>query len=142
MRLMKAVPILLLCAGMLTMGCSRDAWLGAAAGAAAVGAGIAGYQYVQGDLEGVLDGDLGEVYDASRAALVERGYTITEQDLQASEATIEATGMAPGEEDEQDVTIHLEENGEVAGTQISIRYGIFGDEARSAALLEAIQARV
>lgn len=130
---------LMLIASVSTIGCSRNAWLGAAGGAAAVGAGIAGYQYLEGDLEADLDSDLEDVFDASREALVANGYNITDQDLQANEASIEATGMAPDGE-EKDVNVSLEETG--AGTSVQIRFGVFGDEEASAQLLQDIRSRV
>lgn len=99
--------------------------IGAAATAAAGGA-----VYVKGQLKETLDGRVVDVHHAARQALNETGVMIT-TDLQDDFAGQLEGQMADGTKvwvDTERVTSST--------TQISIRVGYMGDQARSAELLE------
>jgi hypothetical protein len=128
-RILRAMGVVvtgvsLACAG----GCVALA-VGAAAGAGA-------YAYHAGKLTATLDGSLDESYEASRAALKSLEFTETSAAKDAFEGRIVAK-MA----DNTDVKVGLEKKGEAA-TEITIRIGTFGDEAKSTAILADIRKRL
>lgn len=123
---------------LVLCGCSaRQFWattgiLGAgAAGAAAV-------YYARGDLEADLPRGLGSVFEVSLRVLQERGYRIAHRELNDDNAAIEAR-LADGEQ--EDIRINLRSRG-LRATHLSIRVGIFGNEALSHAILDDIEGRL
>ena len=101
---------------------------------AAVGAGAAGtVAYVKGDLEVLEAKSLDDVYAASKKALAElelsviqdnkdkMGATLTSRDSQDKKVTVKLTAVTD------------------ASTEISIRFGTFGDEAKSAMVYNKIK---
>ena len=101
---------------------------------AAVGAGAAGtVAYVKGDLEVVESKDLDTVYAATKKALADlelnaiqdnkdkMGATLVSRDSQDKKVTIKLTAVT----DES--------------TEISVRFGTFGDEAKSAMVYSKIK---
>ncbi len=135
------LKILLLAACILAFPGCRGLWTALGITAAA-GVGAAAVYYAMGDLETDFDDDLDDLYSATVDALEERGYTIdaTETELRTDEADVEATIPAVGDEDERDVSVHLERDG--AKTSMSIRVGLVGDEKLSRAILDSIEAEL
>lgn len=108
---------------------------------AAAGAGVAAVYYVKGDLAVDQDDDIYRVHRAALSTMERRGYRVTTNDVNETAGHIEAVIPARGEDDEQKVTIKLERKEENL-TNLSIRIGIFGDEALSRAILDDIQSRI
>ena len=125
----------------LAVGCSTRQVLTTLGVGAAVGAGVAGVYYVKGDLESNHDNNIGEVHRASMSTMQSRGYTVTQNDLDAAAGRIDAEIPAVGTDKARDLTIKLTRK-ERDLTHISIRVGIFGDEALSQAILDDIEARL
>ena len=101
---------------------------------AAVGAGAAGtVAYVKGDLEATEPSKLDVVYEATKKALKDLELSITSDTKDALSATVVAR-------DAQDkrATVKLSAVTENS-TRISIRFGTFGDEAKSTMVYSKIK---
>ncbi|HOR29383.1 MAG TPA: DUF3568 family protein [Candidatus Sumerlaeota bacterium] len=131
-----AICLLIPC---LVAGCSwRGFWTGVGL-AGAAGAGAAAVYYAKGDLEADLDDDLAHVHKAAHRTLLERGYDVKENELDALEGRLVAD--IPGLDDEKNRSVKiLTERTASALTHISIRVGTFGDEDLSRAILDDIGA--
>jgi hypothetical protein len=106
----------------------------ATVGLAGVAAGgVAGYYYVKGDLEAERDKDIKAVHKAAQKGLVDKGYKIDSQTVDAVEGRIEASKGG----DDKKVIVKTKKLGS-GNTHISIRVGTFGDEALSKDILAAI----
>lgn len=113
--------------------------LGASSGClavAAAGAGAGTYAYLSGSLEKTLEAPIERVHGAALAAVEDLGYTTTEQTRDALESRITAR-----QADDTRVRITLEGQSENL-TKTTIRIGVFGNEAQSLRLLEAIESRL
>jgi hypothetical protein len=102
--------------------------------AAVVGVGAVGtVAYLKGDLEAVAPQHIDEVYAATKKALDQFGYAVTKDKKDAISAEITAR-------DSQDkkATIKLSTT-EDRATKLSIRFGTFGNEARSRLLYDKIR---
>lgn len=102
---------------------------GAAAGAGAVA-------YAQGELSSPQAASLDTTWEATRTALRDMRYTITEQEKGERRASLTARGP-----DEEKVTIGLEAKSSNV-TEIRIRVGMFGDETVSRQILAEIEKRL
>ncbi len=101
----------------------------AAAGAAAVGT----YAYVKGDLERTVQHTTREVVDATEKAFHAMDLVLISKN--ASGVDGEVIGKTA---DNTNVRVKVDSVGENA-SKISIRFGTFGDEAKSRALMEEIE---
>lgn len=140
MQIVMSRTLIVLMLGLTTIACtSRGFWTGAGiAGAAAAGA--AAIYYARGDLEADLEYEIEEVHKASLAELKERGYDINREYVGATEGEIEAEKIV-AEGDEEDLTIKTNRLTSER-THISVRVGVFGDEAQSRAILDGILKRL
>jgi len=104
---------------------------------AAVGAGAAGtVAYVKGDLEVIESKDLDTVYDATKKALADL-------ELNAIQDNKDKMGATLVSRDSQDkkVTVRLTAVTDTS-TEISVRFGTFGDEAKSAMVYNKIKENI
>lgn len=113
-------------------GCSWKQVLATVGLAGVAAGGVAGYYYLEGDLEADIDEDLDKVYDATLKALDEEGWDVEDKDKDDDEAKI------VGEKDDEKVTITMEEKDDDE-THMKIRVGTFGDEDASKDILDAIE---
>lgn len=119
-----------------TTGCTTKQMLATVGIGAAVGAGAAGVMYAKGDLEAEFDQDLKTVYKAADRTVRQRDYSVKESKLDSDKALVHAE--IPGKDDnERTLKINLKKDGDK--THISIRVGIFGDEALSKSILDDIE---
>ena len=107
--------------------------VGCAALVVGAGAGAGTYAYVTGKLTATLDAPLDKAFDATKAGLADLKFSITHDshDALVGQST---SRMSDGTE----VNIDLKNTG-TNSTQITIRVGVFGDEAKSTAILDAIK---
>jgi hypothetical protein len=108
-----------------------------ASGCFVVAAGAAGagtVAYVRGELDATVGGDLGRVADASDRALEQVQFVKVSEKRDVFSVVI----VARTAEDKK-VEIRLTREGD-ALTKVRIRIGLFGDEERSRAVLERLQA--
>jgi len=115
--------ILLFCVPVAVGGCV----------AAAIGAGAGTVAYIRGDLETIEPASLSKVYIASGKAVQKLELNVISRQKDELSATIEVR-------DAQDkkITIKLKATAENA-TKISIRIGLFGDEAKSRMIYNKIK---
>lgn len=101
---------------------------------AAVGAGAAGtVAYVKGDLEVVESKNLDAIYAASKKALADLELGI----IQDNKDKIGATLVSRDSQDKK-ITITLKAVSDQS-TEISVRYGTFGSEAKSSMIYNKIK---
>lgn len=125
-RLQSVAPVLLL--GGLLLATQTGCVAVAAAGAAAGGIG-----YAKGDLEGYVNAPLSRSVAACNAALTRLKYSKIKEESDAMEATIIArTG------DDTKITIKMKQLADKT-TEISVRYGVFGDQPMSQVLMTEIR---
>ncbi len=133
-----------ICALLLTVavtGCSMREVLTTVGVGAAVAGGVATVYYFKGDLEADFENDIDSVYNASVLAMEKRGYTVTGKNIGVTSGRIEANIPAEGAENKHDLIIKLDRV-EKNLSHISIRVGVFGDEALSREILDDIEARL
>jgi hypothetical protein len=106
-----------------------------AAGAGA-GAGVATYAYLDGELKAPVEAPLDATYAAAQKAVRELEYRVKSETKDANDAQIVAEKATDTE-----VEIRLERWGDKA-TRVSIRVGVFGDEAESLMILDRIKAKL
>ncbi len=99
----------------------------------AAGAAAGGVGYVRGDLEGYVNAPLTKALAACNAALVRAKYPKINEDASATSATVIARTV-----DDTKVTIRLKQVTE-STTEISIRFGVFGDQQLSQVLMTDIR---
>lgn len=129
------VLVMILMVPTLLVGCSWRAFWTTLGLVGAAGAGAATVYYLQGRLKGKVDEDLKRTYEASLAAVEERGWSIGDARIGMNDARIQ--GRTAGPEDES-YTINMTPD-EAGGTEVSIRIGTIGDEAVSQSLFYDIQ---
>ena len=101
---------------------------------AAVGAGAAGtVAYVKGDLEAVEAKKLDTVYDATKKALEQLELSVSVDTKDKISATIIARDSS-----DKKITVKLSAATEDS-TNISIRFGAFGNETKSGMVLDKIK---
>ncbi|HBG62385.1 MAG: hypothetical protein A2Y03_08685 [Omnitrophica WOR_2 bacterium GWF2_38_59] len=108
----------------MTAGC-LPLFLGAAAGAGGLG-------YARGTLEQAFDRPVKDIYEASLAGLKERGLIVKDDEIENHLAKIYFEF-----EDGKNGTIVVKAFTEKS-SKIIIRVGVFGDEARSNMILNAV----
>lgn len=113
-------------------GCTWKQVLGTVGLAGVAGGAVAGYYYVEGDLEAEVEDDIDDVFDATIKALEDEDWDIEEDDLD------DDTGKIVAEKGDDKVTIRLKEEDDDE-TKLSIRVGTFGDEEKSEEILDAIE---
>lgn len=116
-------------------GCSWKQVLGTVGLAGVAAGGVAGYYYLEGDLEADIDENIDDVYEATLKALDDEGWDIEDEDLDDEDGRIVA------EKGDDKVTIKLKEKDDDE-THVSIRVGTFGDEEKSEDILDAIADRL
>ncbi|HUT37487.1 MAG TPA: DUF3568 family protein [Planctomycetota bacterium] len=117
-------------AGLLSAGCTLMLFgAGAAAGAGAVA-------YLQGELKANQDAPLAKALKAAEAAVKEMQYSVTERTEGVDRCRILAKGAG-----DKRIEVNLRKLTPKA-TEIGIRVGVFGDEALSRQILQAIQKRL
>ena len=99
-------------------------------------AGAGGFAYVEGDLEKNVDESLKTAHKASLAGLKDLKMFIVKDELKLDSSVIKAQNS-----DGKDITINIKALTEHA-SKIRVRVGIFGDEAESVKVLNAIQRRM
>jgi hypothetical protein len=129
-----------LAVGVFAAGCNRTGLLIGAATVATAGA-AGGYFYAKGDLEGDLDKDLDKVYGAASRSVIEEGFNVERQELTDINAVVEARGMDRSDQKEKKITVKLR-RAESGATHVSIRVGVFGDEALSRRIMQGIEKRL
>lgn len=114
------------------------AGLGTGCVALAVGAaaGVGTYAYVEGQMKTTLEANLDRTWEATKDAMKDLQFPITESSKDALEARAQAV-----EADETKVTIHLERKGENL-TEVRVRVGVFGNEGQSRLILDKIKAHL
>lgn len=120
------IALVLLLAAMIVSAC------GCAAAVVGVGA-VGTVAYMKGDLESVEAEHIDEVYAATKKALDQFGYAVTKDKKDAISAEVTAR-------DSQDKKVVIRLNTtEDRATKLSIRFGTFGNEARSRLLYDKIR---
>jgi hypothetical protein len=102
-------------------------------GGAAAGAGTVAY--IKGELRTTQEISFERAWNATIGALKELGFAITQDEKDTLSGMIVARGA-----DDQKIIIHLKKESEKL-TEIRIRVGAFGDEARSQLILDNIKAK-
>jgi hypothetical protein len=100
----------------------------AAVGAAAVGT----YAYVKGDLEQTVQAKPEQVVAATQKAFTSLKYVLVSKEADATGGKVSGKSV-----DNTDVTVKATSVGADA-TKISVRFGTFGDEAKSRILMDEI----
>lgn len=103
--------------------------------AAAIGAGVIGVgtvAYIKGDLEVVEAKDIDVVYDATRRAMRQLGLRMVKERKDLDSGLIVARDA---EDEEIKIILRSTQDG---GTKLSIRVGLFGDQARSVRIYQKI----
>lgn len=126
---------------VLLTGCSGRQVLATLGIGTAVAGGVAAVYYVKGDLEYDIDHNIDRVYGASLSVMDRRGYRVKEDSVSDASGRIDAEIPAQGGEKAHSLTIKLQRKEEYI-THISIRVGVFGDEALSRAILDDILSRL
>jgi hypothetical protein len=127
-RARKLAALLLVVAGaMVPAGC-----IVVAAGAAAYG----GHEYVNGTMDGIAGASLDRTWRATLATVQEMGLNITSKTKDGTSARIVAQ-TTERTQIEFDLTRRSHDF-----TKVSIRVGIFGDEAESRRILNMIKAKL
>jgi hypothetical protein len=116
--------------GLLAASLTGTGCVAAAAGAAA---GYGAFEYSAGEYVGVARGTLDTVWHASVAALEQRGATIRARVRERAEARLRATDK-DGTSIQIDLRIQSSEY-----TRVTVRVGVFGDEAASRAIVAKIK---
>lgn len=106
---------------------------GCVAVAVGAGAGAGTYAYVTGKLTATVDAPIDRTFAATKAAMGDLKFSITHDSADALVGQTIAR-MSDGTE----VTIDLKKVTDKT-TQVTIRIGMFGDEAKSTATLDAIK---
>ena len=107
--------------------------VGAAAG---VGVGAGTVAYVSGELKSTEDVSLDKAWGASQAAMGDLGFAITERRKDVFNAELNARGV-----EVKKIRIALKKISD-ASTEVRIRVGVFGDEAKSRQILQTIKKRL
>jgi Protein of unknown function (DUF3568) len=120
-------PMMLLAAAVIAMtsGC-----IALAVGAAA---GVGTYAYVEGIMKTTLEANLDRTWDATQKSVEQLQFTVKSSSKDALQAKLVAR-----EANNTDVKIYLERKGDNL-TEVSIRVGVFGDEAQSRLILDKIK---
>jgi len=100
---------------------------------AAVGAGMGTVAYVMGDLEVVEAKDIGTVYEATEKALEQLELNVTKKAKDATAAVIVARDAM-----DKKIKIRLSAKPDKI-TKLSIRVGMFGNEAKSRLIYDQIK---
>lgn len=129
-NVVRLLALAMLVASTLT-GCSWKQALATVGLAGLAAGGVAGYYYVEGDMEADFDEDIEKVYKASLDGLDKEGWDIEDKDLDDDEGKIVA------EKGDDKATLTLK--GDDDETKLSIRIGTFGDEEKSKDILDAIE---
>lgn len=129
-KVVRLLALAVLAASTLT-GCSWKQALATVGLAGLAAGGVAGYYYVEGDMEADFDEDIEKVYKASLEGLDKEGWDVEDKDLDDDEGKIVA------EKDDEKATLTLK--GDDDETKLSIRIGTFGDEDKSKDILDAIE---
>ncbi len=101
--------------------------------AAAAGAGAGGVGYVKGDMETYTNANLAGTVAACDKAMQRLGYTKIKEEGDAAKKTI--TGRTS---QDTKITLVITQVG-TATSKLSIRFGVFGDEALSQSLYNEIK---
>ncbi len=102
-------------------------------GAVLLGGAVAGgtYVYVAGQAKQKYNSDLGTTYKAALAACKSLDLKIDDAKKRLSDATVKATDV--------DTTVYIDLSSTSSKvTEVSVRYGILGDEQASSRILSAI----
>ena len=100
---------------------------------AAAGAAAGGVAYVSGNLEGYVNASVARTLLSSNLALARMKYLKIKEEADGFSATLTArTG------EDTKITIHLNQITETT-TEISIRFGVFGDQQLSQVLMTEIR---
>ncbi len=100
---------------------------------ALVGAGAGTVAYLKGNLEAVLDNDIDQSYQAALKALDKLEISATKKEKDALSAVIVGRTAA-----DKKVTIRLK-TAENNLTKLSVRVGVFGDQAQSQLIYDEIR---
>ena len=103
---------------------------------AAAGAAVGGVAYVKGDLDAIVDGNVDQAFDATKAAFAELKMPLISSWNGAGEAKVEARVGTDNK-----ATVNIKGQSEKA-SKVTIRVGTFGDEALSQSILEKIKANL
>lgn len=103
---------------------------------AAAGAAGAGVAWIRGALETNVDRDLDRVYRATQEAVRGLEFAVVTERKSSVDATVVARTAL-----DKKVEVILKQAGSKT-THVSIRVGVFGDEAMSLAILERIKAKL
>ena len=107
--------------------------IGAAAG---VGVGAGTVAYVGGELKATEDVSLDRAWGATQTAMGDLGFAITERHKDVFNAELNARGVKV-----KKIRIALKKVSDNS-TEFKIRVGVFGDEAKSRQILQAIKQRL
>lgn len=120
-------PMMLLAAAVIAMtsGC-----IALAVGAAA---GVGTYAYVEGIMKTTVEASLDRTWDAANKSVEQLQFSVKSSSKDALQAKLVAR-----ESDKTDVKIYLERKGDNL-TEVSVRVGVFGDEAQSRLILDKIK---
>ncbi len=99
---------------------------------AAAGAGVAGYAWVNGEIQTTEPASLDRTWNAVLAAMKDLEFPVTEQSKDALEASLTAHNAS-----NTNISIKLK-NLSNNSTEIRIRVGTFGDESMSRIILDKI----
>jgi hypothetical protein len=100
---------------------------------AAAGAAVGGVGYVNGDLEGYINSSVPKIVASSNAALLRLKHIKVKEEVDATTATITARTT-----DDTKITIRLKQATDTT-TEISVRFGVFGDQQLSQVLMTEIR---
>jgi hypothetical protein len=104
--------------------------------AAVAGAGAGTYAYVKGEMSGTQSASLDKTWAAAQAVVQELGFTVEKKTKDGVQAELVARDSKNTR-----IVISLKRVAEAA-TEVSVRVGVFGDEAISRTILDRIRAKV
>jgi hypothetical protein len=107
---------------------------GCATSASAPANGYGVWEFTGSEYTGVTAATVDRTWKATLAALDQLGFKVAAKDREATSGLIRAT--AP---DDTSVEIVLERRSSGDFTRVGVRFGVFGDEARSKALVAKIK---
>ena len=99
-------------------------------------AGAAGVVYIQGVLEKNFDSSLKDAHEATLKALKSEGIFIKTDELNVANSEVKGE-FADGEKIQVNIEALTEKS-----SKVKVRVGVFGDEAKSNAIMSAIEKRL
>ncbi len=100
------------------------------------GAGVAGYHYVEGEMQYAVQATVDRTYKAVEAVVKDRGWEIKDVTREVTIATFRCQAL-----DKTPIQIEIKRRSPDF-TRVAIRYGTWGDEVQSRKFIDDVRARL